>query len=122
MGEVFHSYTFVLCTVRTCASPPPAPPHEALCKSPRTMSTLLVSNYNRSEDEKVQNSAVCMCVEVQRGSAALTRRKDVKSVITPADNVCICDCDAIVFHNVYVSESKFYSSLLGCVCAHALSQ
>lgn len=81
-GEVFQSYTFVLWTDRICARRSLAARHRS--KSPHLVSALLVSNYCCFRRCTVR---VCERVRVcTKGLTALTCRKDVKSVITLADN------------------------------------
>lgn len=98
-GEVFQSYTFVLWTDRICARRSLAARHRS--KSPHPVSALLVSNYCCFRRCTVR---VCERVRVcTKGLAALTCRKDVKSVITLADNkwfsrVWMCVSESLVLH------------------------
>lgn len=92
-------------------------------KSPHPASALLVSNY-RCSRRQGSTVHVCVCVWARtKGLAALTCRKDVKSVITLADNkwfsrvrMCVCVWIAVKFYTVGFFEKEM-QSLYMSVCA-----
>lgn len=122
MGEVFHSYTFVLWTDKICACPP-----LLLCTDQNLLSRWALCSSAITvawDDGGVLYVWDFVCEWVRactKGLAALTCRKDVKSVITLADNkwfscVWMCVSELLLYFTMSVSKRKKFRVYI-CVCA-----
>lgn len=121
-----------LCSAPALPSYPPSLTAVHRSKSPHPVSALLVSNYRRSR-RRGSTVRVCACVcervwACTKGLAALTCRKDVKSVITLADNkwfsnVWTCVSESLLYFTLSVSMwRKFRVYIYVCVRMCAPSQ